>query len=85
MQHWSSLTIHCRRGKKANAPSIKVKNEDTDKNETVAIGYEMVAKVDKSKVGADEGKEAHLSFYFGSGFIKKEEESEPEQSSEDNG
>jgi len=73
LQHWSSLTLHCRRGKKANAPSIKVKNEKTEKNETVAIGYEMVAKVDKSKVGADEGKETRLSFYYGSGFVKKDE------------
>jgi len=74
--HWSSLTMHCRRGKKANAPTVKVKNEESEKNETIAIGYEMVAKVDKSKVGADEGKEARLSFYFGSGFNKKEIENE---------
>ena len=33
----------------------------------------MVAKVDKSKVGADEAKEARMPFYFGSGFVKKEE------------
>ncbi len=39
----------------------------------------MVAKVDKSKVGADEAKEARLSFYFGSGFVKKEEELEDDQ------
>jgi len=77
--HWSALTMHCRRGKKDNAPSIKVDNGKKDKSgktklDTVLIGYEMVVKVNKSKVGPDEGKEARLPFYFGSGFLKLEEE-----------
>ena len=77
--HWSALTMHCRRGKKANAPSIEVDNGKKDKNgkaklDTVLTGYEMVVKVDKSKVGPDEGKETRLPFYFGSGFVKPEEE-----------
>jgi recombination protein RecA len=82
LEHWSSLTVNCRRGQKAKAPTKKVLNENTGKNETVPIGFEMVAKVNKSKVGADEGREARLPFYFGSGFVKLEEESE--ESTEDN-
>jgi len=80
LEHWSSLTMNCRRGKKDNAPSIKVdtgvKDKKTGKNKikTVPIGFEMVAKINKSKVGADEGKEARLPFYYGSGFVKPEEE-----------
>lgn len=79
LEHWSSLTMHCRRGIKDNAPSKKVDNGKKDKNgkpklDIVPIGFEMVAKINKSKVGADEGKEARLPFYFGNGFIKLEEE-----------
>ena len=75
LQHWSSLTVHCRRGKKANAPSQKVDSGEKTKTgkakmTSVPLGFEMVAKVDKSKVGPDEGKEARLSFYYGSGFKK---------------
>jgi len=82
--HWSALTMHCRRGKKANAPNIKADNGKKDKNgkkklDEVAIGYEMVVKIDKSKVGPDEGKETRLPFYFGSGFIKPEEEDTDDQ------
>lgn len=95
LQHWSSLTVHCRRGKKANAPCIKRDSGQKDKNgktkmETVPVGFEMVAKVDKSKVGPEEGKEARLSFYYGSGFSKPESlETEiagedSEESAEDN-
>jgi len=79
LEHWSSLTMNCRRGQKANAPTKKVLNEKTEKNETVPIGFEMVAKINKSKVGADEGKEARLPFYFGSGFIKLEEKTNEEK------
>lgn len=70
--HWSSLTINCRRGAKANNPTKKVYNEETEENETVPIGFELWAKVDKSKLGPDEGKEARVPFYFGSGFLPKE-------------
>jgi len=64
LEHWSSLTVHLRRGKKANAPKKKDK----------IVGFDMVAKIDKSKVGPDEGKECHIPFYFG-----KEEENEEDQ------
>ena len=74
LQHWSSMTVHCRRGQKKNAPNKKVLNEATEKNQTVPIGFECVARVDKSKVGPEEGNEARFPFYFGSGFILKEEE-----------
>ena len=74
LQHWSSLTLHCRRGKKDGAPSKKILNEKTEKNETVPIGFEMVAKVNKSKVGPHEGNETRFPFYYGSGFIKPAEE-----------
>jgi len=77
--HWSSITMHCRRGKKVNAPIKKVDMGKKDKNgktklDEIPIGFEMVAKIDKSKVGADEGKETRLPFYYGGGFIKPEGE-----------
>jgi len=62
LEHWSSLTIHLRRGKKANAPTRKEEGKD------ILIGFEVVAKIDKSKIGPDEGKEAHIQFYFGKGM-----------------
>ena len=79
--HWSSMIVHNRRGTKAGAPSKKVDTGTKDKNGKpkmidVPIGFEMVAKVNKSKVGPEEGNETRLPFYFGSGFIKPEEDSE---------
>lgn len=78
LMHWSSLTIHARRGKKAYAPKEG--------------GFAMVAKVDKSKVGADEGKQALVPFIFGQGFKNEaivinedtEDEDGSEEDSEDN-
>jgi len=58
LEHWSSMTIHFRRGKKADAP------KDKDK----ILGFDLVARVDKSKVGADEGKQCHIPFYFEKGI-----------------
>jgi recombination protein RecA len=59
LEHWSSLTIHIRRGTKADAP------RDSDDN---IIGFDVVARVDKSKVGPDEGKECHATFKYGKGI-----------------
>lgn len=66
LEHWSSLTIQVRRGSKADAPKEKRKNEE-GKTEDVVIGFNMVAKINKSKVGPDEGKECHIKFLFGTG------------------
>ena len=62
LEHWSSLTIHVRRGAKADAP---VKTIDSKE---VVDGFDLVAKVDKSKVGPDEGKDCHIKFRFGKGI-----------------
>jgi len=70
--HWSSLTINARRGKGANAPTEKLQKEGNKTKTDVKIGFEMVAKVNKSKVGPEEGNEARLPFYYGSGFVKGE-------------
>jgi len=61
LEHWSSLTIHVRRGSKADAPTRKEEGKD------VVDGFDMVARINKSKVGSDEGKEAHIKFRFGVG------------------
>jgi recombination protein RecA len=63
LEHWSSLTIHTRRGSKADSPTEKVEGKD------VPIGFNIVAKVDKSKVGADEGKTCNIKFLFGKGIV----------------
>lgn len=75
LEHWSSLTIHVRRGKGADAPTEIEEVEETDeegnikkKKKTKPIGFDMVARIDKSKIGADEGKECHVKFWFGKGI-----------------
>ena len=68
LEHWSCLTIHLRRGAKADAPTQKIYNEETEENENVAIGFNVVARIDKSKVGPDEGKESHIKFLYGKGL-----------------
>ena len=62
LEHWSSLTIHVRRGKTADAPIRKEDGKD------IIDGFDMVAKINKSKVGPDEGKECHVTFRFGKGI-----------------
>jgi len=62
LEHWSSMTIHIRRGTKADAPTRKEDGKD------IIDGFDMVARVDKSKVGPDEGKECHVKFRFGKGI-----------------
>ena len=74
LEHWSSMTVHFRRGKGANAPTKKIETDEisakTGKNKTksVPIGFELVAKVNKSKVGSEEGNQAHIPFLFGQGI-----------------
>jgi recombination protein RecA len=62
LEHWSSLTLHVRRGPKADAPTRKEDGKD------ITDGFDMVCRVDKSKVGADEGKTCHVKFRFGKGI-----------------
>jgi len=62
LEHWSSLTLHVRRGTKADAPTKMVDGKE------VTDGFDMVARVDKSKVGPDEGKDCHIKFRFGKGI-----------------
>lgn len=75
LEHWSSLTIHVRRGKGADAPvmneEVEILEQDgsvTKKKKEVAIGFDMVAKINKSKVGPDENKECHIKFLYGKGI-----------------
>ena len=85
LEHWSSLTMQIRRGQKANAParSKKTGNMVSGSNPDAELcGFEIVAKVEKSKLGADEGKVARLPFYYGSGF-KDQGELENDKRQED--
>jgi len=66
LEHWSSMTLHVRRGAKADAPKKKVDGKE------VLDGFDMVARVDKSKVGPDEGRECHITFKFGVGIENTE-------------
>jgi recombination protein RecA len=67
LEHWSSMTIQLRRGAKVDAPKQRVKNEDGS-TEEVLTGFNVVAKVNKSKVGPDENKECHITFKYGIGI-----------------
>ena len=92
LEHWSSFTMHARRGAKALWPYVMAdsnedeplgeddeivetttggENQPTIKSKRVKkyTGFAMVARVDKSKVGADEGKEANLMFEYGRGIV----------------
>lgn len=65
LSHWASMVIHVRRGKKANAPRAGGK-KDGD-----LAGFELVAKIEKSKVGQDEGRVVSINFLFGEGLEGK--------------
>lgn len=78
LEHWSCLTIHVRRGKGADAPMMKTEVEIveqdgsvTKQKKEVAIGFDMVAKINKSKVGPDENKECHIKFLYGKGIVNE--------------
>ena len=68
LEHWSSMTLQVRRGAKKDAPSEKIKDAD-GKSEDVLTGFNVVAKVNKSKVGPDEGKECFITFKYGQGIV----------------
>ena len=72
LEHWSSMTIHVRRGAKDKWPHIMVKDEGEAKAHKKYTGFSVVARVDKSKVGPDEGKETNLEFLFGEGLQYEE-------------
>ena len=70
LEHWSSLTIKLRRGQKSDFPAISTKTGNPVKasNENAEIiGLDIVALVEKSKVGPDEGKSCHVKFISGKG------------------
>lgn len=62
LEHWSSMTLHVRRGQKADAPIKEVDGKE------VVDGFDIVARVDKSKVGPDETKTCHIRFRYGIGI-----------------
>ncbi len=66
--HWSSLTVHFRRGQKADFPTKEIVGED-GKKEKVIVGFNCVVKVTKSKIaGATEGDSVSLPCYYGHGL-----------------
>ena len=85
LEHWSSFTMHVERTAKALWPHVMVDpnaeaQEDDETVEEVSdgkkskkvkryTGFVMRAKVEKSKVGADEGKECMVTFEYGKGLI----------------
>ncbi len=77
--HWAYQVIYMRRGQKADAPMTKVKepyiDEETGEEKTrtvnLAIGFDCVMKLEKTKSSKSkgEGTVLHLPFYLESGFI----------------
>jgi RecA/RadA recombinase len=68
LEHWAALTVHVRRGAKEGWPHTMVKDEGEEKAHKVYTGFSMVARIDKSKVGPDEGKESLIKFMYGKGL-----------------
>ena len=87
LEHWSSMTIHVSRTAKDQWPHIMVKDAGEAKSHKEYTGFTVVATVDKSKVGPDEGKKSYIDFMYGQGMsdeskVKIEVESEEEQKEE---
>lgn len=88
LHHFSKGIVHLRKGQKADAPTEKRETGSLTKSgnksyETVQIGFDCVAKVDKCQIEGmlSEGSTVHTPFYYETGFylsehIKKEIEEE---------
>lgn len=85
VKFYSLLTVYARKGQGVDAPFIteKIKkmilNDEGDKEEKLVnvkthVGFDVVLKIEKTKKtnSKPELSELHLSYYFKSGFIKKE-------------
>ena len=89
LMHWASLIIKLRRGKGVDAPMRKYKVDyidDDGKNRYKTVnepcGFNLVAKIDKTKIASStEGTEVQLPFYFSGGFIEKITEGEADEDS----
>lgn len=70
LHHGCRLIIRQRRGASDEAPFITRKNEKTDKNEKVIIGFPTVYKLDKVQVSGckTEGTVLTLPYYYETGF-----------------
>lgn len=80
--HNSRLIIRQRRGASDEAPFITKKNEKTDKNEKVIIGFPTVYKLEKVQVSGckTEGSVLTLPYYYESGFdLPKEVKAENDE------
>lgn len=83
LQHWSSMTIHTKRGPKAESPTEKVILEEEDENgkkikvERI-IGFESIIKIEKTKISGTkpEGSEVRLPYLFTTGFQTEEKNEE---------
>jgi recombination protein RecA len=75
LQHWSCMTIHTRRGSKADAPTKKIELEEQDEDGKkikmdIVVGFNTVIKLEKTKVSSKmEGSEVEMPFFFDKGFI----------------
>ncbi len=81
LQHWSTITLHMRRGQKVDAPVEKYKETFIDietkkeryKTKDRIVGFDCVLKLEKTKITSQiEGSEVHIPFYFSNGFTKPE-------------
>jgi RecA/RadA recombinase len=76
LAHNSRLIIRFRRGAGDEAPTTEVETEELNKKgnyktKEVKIGFDMVARIDKSQVkDCVEGTEAHMPFIFKQGIIE---------------
>lgn len=67
--HYSRLILHMRKGKGADAPTIKIRNED-GKVEEQNTGFDCVIEINKTQISGtkQEGEEIHCNFYYKTGF-----------------
>ena len=94
LKHYCKLIIHCRRGKKSDAPVVPhkeyFKDEETGKERFKTVkdvsGFDCVLKIDKAQITGvhREGTEIHIPYYFESAFalpqsLKEEVEQEEKE------
>ena len=78
LKHYCKLIVHCRRGKKSDAPVVPhkeyFKDEETGKERFKTVkdvsGFDCVLKIDKAQITgvSREGTSIHIPYYFESAF-----------------
>jgi recombination protein RecA len=81
LKHWSTITLHLRRGAKSEAPTEKVELEELDEEGKkikveLVRGFQSIIKLEKVKISGtlSETSEIRIPFYFVSGYRKVENE-----------